>query len=49
MFVTFVLNMLRKNAGYFGTRIGFRGIGHAPDFALEHGRKVGRAHKRFDL
>jgi L-amino acid N-acyltransferase YncA len=30
-------------------RIGFRDIGHEPDFALEDGRKVGRVHRRFDL
>jgi L-amino acid N-acyltransferase YncA len=30
-------------------RIGFRDIGHEPDFALEDGRRVGRVHRRFDL
>jgi L-amino acid N-acyltransferase YncA len=30
-------------------RIGFRDIGHEPDFALEGGHKVGRVHRRFDL
>jgi L-amino acid N-acyltransferase YncA len=30
-------------------RIGFRDIGHEPDFALDDGRKVGRIQRRFDL
>ena len=30
-------------------RIGFRDIGHEPDFVLKDGRKVGRVHRRFDL
>jgi L-amino acid N-acyltransferase YncA len=30
-------------------RIGFRDIGNQSDFALEDGRQVGRAHRRFDL
>ena len=30
-------------------RIGFRDIGHEPDFTLKDGRKVGRVHRRFDL
>lgn len=30
-------------------RIGFRHIGHDPDFALKNGRVVGRVHRRFDL
>jgi L-amino acid N-acyltransferase YncA len=30
-------------------RIGFRDIGHEPDFALEDGRRVGRVHRRFEL
>jgi L-amino acid N-acyltransferase YncA len=30
-------------------RIGFRDIGHEPDFALSDGRIVGRVHRRFDL
>jgi L-amino acid N-acyltransferase YncA len=30
-------------------RLGFRDIGHEPDFALEDGRRVGRVHRRYDL
>jgi L-amino acid N-acyltransferase YncA len=33
---------------YYG-RIGFRDIGHEPDFSLNDGTVVGRVHRRFDL
>jgi L-amino acid N-acyltransferase YncA len=50
--ITYIIAHIRADnlpgLAYYA-RIGFRDIGHDPDFALTDGRKVGRVFRRFDL